>query len=320
MRAETCASSIRRPARRRVSCKAAGQARAIAYAQAPNRLFVARADAPTLDVYELPNGQRQSVPLANARTGAFSSGATALTLVPRTQFLYALAEGRLVVVEVHGASPYTAIPVSGSLLGHRQRRRQAPGRGLRRHRARRDRTSRARVASTRVSSSGAVLAFFLVLLSRRLFASPVIGWLVGAAVLLDGSMFAQARIGMNDIYVTTFIVAAWYFIVAAHAPRRSAVIDLLIAGVLLGLAVASKWAAVYALAGVFVLSVGDDRLRVRTRPARHRRTARPARASRAQRRPPLRVLRADPAGHLPRGLPASFGGSDGSRTAGTCGS
>ena len=79
--------------------------------------------------------------------------------------------------------------------------------------------------------------------------------LVGAAVVICGSMFAQARIGMNDIYVTTFIVAAWYFIVASHQPRRSAVVDLLIAGVLLGLGVASKWAAAYTLGGVFVLSV-----------------------------------------------------------------
>ncbi|HET9808844.1 MAG TPA: phospholipid carrier-dependent glycosyltransferase, partial [Candidatus Limnocylindria bacterium] len=233
----------------------AGPGRAIAYAQAPNRLFVARAGDPTLDVYDLPNGQRQSVSLANARTGAFSSGATALTLVPRTQFLYALVEGRLVVVEVHGVSPFVAIPVSGSLLGidnDDDKLLVAGSEGI-------ERVETGRHAlAWRLPGVvlGALLAFFLVLLSRRLFASPVIGWLVGAAVLLEGSMFAQARIGMNDIYVTTFIVAAWYFIVAAHQPRRSAAVDLLIAGVLLGLGVASKWAAVYTLGGVFVLSVG----------------------------------------------------------------
>jgi predicted membrane-bound dolichyl-phosphate-mannose-protein mannosyltransferase/Gpi18-like mannosyltransferase len=232
-----------------------GPGRAIAYAQAPNRLFVARADAPTLDVYELPNGQRQSVSLANARTGAFSAGATALTLVPRTQFLYALAEGRLVVVEVHGASPFVAIPVSGSLLGidNDDDKLLVAGSGG----VERVETGRHALAWRLPGVVlGALLAFFLVLLSRRLFASPVIGWLIGAAVLLDGSMFAQARIGMNDIYVTTFIVAAWYFIVAAHQPRRSAAVDLLIAGALLGLGIASKWAAVYTLGGVFVLSVG----------------------------------------------------------------
>jgi predicted membrane-bound dolichyl-phosphate-mannose-protein mannosyltransferase/Gpi18-like mannosyltransferase len=232
-----------------------GPGRAIAYAQAPNRLFVARADAATLDVYEVPSGQRQSVSLANARTGTFSAGATALTVVPRTQFLYALAEGRLVVVEVHGASPFVAIPASGSLLAidNDDDKLLVAGTGG----IERVETGRHALAWRLPGVVlGAILAFFLVLLSRRLFASAVIGWLVGAAVLLDGSMFAQARIGMNDIYVTTFIVAAWYFIVAAHVPRRWAAVDLLIAGVLLGLGVASKWAAVYTLAGVFVLSVG----------------------------------------------------------------
>ncbi len=243
-----------------------GPGRAIAYAQAPNRLFVARADTAAIDFYELPSGQRGSVPLANARTGAFSSGATALAVVPRTQFLYALAEGRVVVIEVHGASPFAAIPVSGSLVGidnDEDKLLVAGSAGIERIE-----TGRHALAWRLPGvASAAILAFFLVLLARRLFASPVTPWLVGAAVLLDGSMFAQARIGMNDIYVTTFLVAAWYFIVAAHggagaavgeprrAWRRSAVVDLVLAGVLLGLAVASKWAGVYALAGVFLLAV-----------------------------------------------------------------
>ncbi len=244
-----------------------GPGRAIAYAQAPNRLFVARSDAPSLDVYELPNGQRDSVTLGNARTGTFASGATALVLVPRTQFLYALDAGRVVVVEVHGASPFASIPVSGSLLAFDNDDDKLLVAGA--DGAERIETGRHAIAWRLPGVVlGAILAFFLVLLARRLFASPLIPWLVGAAVLLDGSMFAQARIGMNDIYVATFIVAAWYFIVAAHtggrAPvgepqrawRRSAAVDVLIAGALLGLGLASKWAAAYTLGGVFVLAVG----------------------------------------------------------------
>ena len=232
-----------------------GPGRAIAYAQAPNRLFVARADAPSLDVYELPNGQRDSVTLGNARTGVFSSGATALVIVPRTQFLYALAEGRVVVVEVQGASPFASIPVSGSLLAIDNDDDKLLVAGT--ESGQRIETGRHALAWRLPGVVlGAILAFFLVLLARRLFASPVIPWLVGAALLLDGSMFAQARIGMNDIYVAAFIVASWYFIVAAHRPRRSATVDLAIAGVLLGLGLASKWAAAYTLGGVFVLAVG----------------------------------------------------------------
>jgi len=231
-----------------------GPARAAAYAQAPNRLFVARVDTPAVDAYELPGGQRESVPLANARTGAFASGATSLLLVPRTQFLYAVADGRVVAIEVHGASPFAAIPVSGSLLGNDNDddKLLVAGNGG----VERIETGRHAIAWRLPGVAlAAVLAFFLVLLARRLFASPIVPWLIGAVVLLDGSMFAQARIGMNDIYVTTFVVAAWYFVVAAHRPKRSAALDMLIAGVLLGLAVASKWAGVYALGGVFVLSV-----------------------------------------------------------------
>jgi Gpi18-like mannosyltransferase len=232
-----------------------GPGRAIAYTQGANRLFVARADAAVVDVYELPGGQRESVPLGNARTGAFSSGATALALVPRTGFLYAVAEGRVVVVEVHGASPFAAIPVSGSLLGvdnDDDKLLVAGAAGVERIETGRHALAW-RLPGVVLS---AILAFFLVLLGRRMFASPRIMEFTGAAVLLCGAMFAQARIGMNDIYVTTFIVAAWYFIVAAHQPRRAAWLDLLIAGALLGLGVASKWAAAYALGGVFLLSVG----------------------------------------------------------------
>jgi predicted membrane-bound dolichyl-phosphate-mannose-protein mannosyltransferase/Gpi18-like mannosyltransferase len=227
---------------------------AIAYALGPNRLFVARADAAMLDVYELETGSHDAVPLANARTGTFSSGATALAVVPRTDFLYALDEGRVVVVETHGTSPYASIPVAGNLLG-------VDGEG--------DKLVVAGANGSDLIETGrhalswripgvlfaALLAFFLVLLARRLFASAVLPALVGLAVLLDGSMFAQARIGMNDIYVATLIVAGWYFIVAAHRPRRSAILDILIAGVLFGLALASKWAGAYTVAGLLIASV-----------------------------------------------------------------
>jgi dolichyl-phosphate-mannose-protein mannosyltransferase len=228
---------------------------AIAYALGPNRVFVARADAPILDVFELESGSHDSVPLANARTGTFSSGATALAVVPRTHFLYALDEGRVVVVETHGTAPYAAIPVGdGRFLG-------VDGEG--------DKLVVAGASGVDLIETGrhalawrlpgvlfaAVLAFFLVLLARRLFASAVLPALVGLAVLVDGSMFAQARIGMNDIYVAALIVAGWYFVVAAHRPRRWAFVDLLFAGVCFGLALASKWVAAYALAGVAVAAI-----------------------------------------------------------------
>ena len=233
-----------------------GPGGAIAYALSANRLFVARSDTPAIEVIDLEGGAIETVPLSNERTGSFTAGATALAVVTRTQFLYALTPGKVVVIETHGASPFASIPVIGTdrllgIDGEDDKLLVAGPDGIVRIE-----TGRHALAwrLPGVLSAG-VLAFFVVLLARRLFASPLVSYFAGAAVVLDGSMFAQARIGMNDIYVTAFIVAAWYFIVAAHAPRRRAIFDVLIAGVLLGLAVSAKWAGVYTLAGVFVASV-----------------------------------------------------------------
>jgi predicted membrane-bound dolichyl-phosphate-mannose-protein mannosyltransferase/Gpi18-like mannosyltransferase len=233
-----------------------GPGGAIAYALSPNRLFIARSDTPSIDVIDLEGGAIETVPLANERTGTFTAPATALAVVTRTQFLYALTPGKVVVIETHGASPFASIPVNASdrFLGVDGEDDKLLVAGA--DTIERIETGRHALAwrIPGVLLAG-VLAFFLVLLARRLFASPLVAYFTGAAVVLDGSMFAQARIGMNDIYVTAFIVAAWYFIVAAHKPRRRAAFDVLIAGVLLGFAVASKWAGVYTLAGVFVASV-----------------------------------------------------------------
>ncbi|HEY7623816.1 MAG TPA: phospholipid carrier-dependent glycosyltransferase [Candidatus Limnocylindria bacterium] len=224
---------------------------AIAYALGPNRVFVARSQGATLDVFDLETGAHDAVALGNGRTGAFAAPATALAVVPRTDFLYALDDGRAVVVETHGASPYAAIPVSGTFLG-------VDGEA--------DKLVVAGANGSELIETGrhalawrlpgvlfaAILAFFLVLLTRRLFASAILPWLAGLVVLADGSMFAQARIGMNDIYVATLIVAGWYFIIAAHRPRRWATLDILIAGCLLGLALAAKWAGAYTLVAVLI--------------------------------------------------------------------
>ena len=236
---------------------------ALAYARGPGRIIGAERDAAALVWYEQPrteDGEQRggsfggSVPLSNARTGDIEGSVRALALVPRSQFLYALVDGRVVVVEPHGMSPFAAIPATGTMLG-------VDGTGDALLVAGEGSTER--IATGRHALAwripgvafGALLAFFIVLLARRLFASRLAPLIAGAVVLLDGSMFAQARIGMNDIYVGTFIVMGWYFVVAAHRPRRSALLDLVLAGLCFGLALASKWVAAYALAGLALLTV-----------------------------------------------------------------
>jgi hypothetical protein len=229
--------------------------RAIAFAQGPNAIVLARADEPALDSIDTNDGHRDTVKLANARTGTFASGVSAMAVVPRTDFLYAIADGRVVVVDVHGLSPFASISTAATSLG-------VDGTGdalvALEPSGSADRIDTGRLAlAWRLPGivAGALLAFILVLLAGRLFASRAVPILVGIALVADGSMFAQARIGMNDVYVGLFIVAGWYFIVAAHRPRLSARADIVIAGVLFGLGVASKWAAFYTLAGVLVASL-----------------------------------------------------------------
>ncbi len=227
---------------------------AIAFAQGPGAIVLARTDEPVLDSIDINDGHRDSVSLANARTGTFASGVTTMVVVPRTDFLYALADGRVVVIDVHGLAPFAAIPTAAAHLGvdGTGDTLVAQGAGI----AERIDTGRLALAWRLPGViAGSLLAFMVVLLASRLFRSRVIPLIVGIAIVLDGSMFAQARIGMNDVYVALFIVAGWYFIVAAHKPRLSSRADLLIAGVLLGLGAASKWAAFYTLAGVLVASL-----------------------------------------------------------------
>ena len=229
--------------------------RAIAFAQGPNAIVLARADEPALDSIDTNDGHRDTVKLANARSGMFSSPVTAMAVVPRTDFLYVIADGRVVVVDVHGLAPFAAIQTSATSLGVDGTGDTVVALG---QSGTADRIDTGRLAlAWRLPGvvASALLAFVLVLLAGRLFRSRIVAIIAGIAVVADGSMFAQARIGMNDVYVGLFIVAGWYFIVAAHRPRLSARADILIAGVLLGLGAASKWAAFYTLAGVLVASL-----------------------------------------------------------------
>jgi Gpi18-like mannosyltransferase/predicted membrane-bound dolichyl-phosphate-mannose-protein mannosyltransferase len=230
--------------------------RAVAYAQGPHALVLARANEPVLDLIDIEDGHRDQAPLGNARTGSFADGATALATVPRTDFVYAVADGRVVVIDPHGLSPFASIRVADRrLLGVDGTGDAIVVAGGSLSPALIDTGRHALAWRLPGVVASALLAFFLVLLGRRLFASRILPVLIGIAVIIDGSMFAQARIGMNDSYVALFIVAGWYFIVAAHRPRLSRTADLLIAGALLGLGAASKWAAFYTLAGVLVAAL-----------------------------------------------------------------
>ncbi len=105
--------------------------------------------------------------------------------------------------------------------------------------------------------AGALMAGLLYLLARILFRRRAIAVLAGVFVLADGMLFAQSRIAMNDAYVALFIVAAVTLFAAiwtgAWRWRGAFWVGLPAVGLLLGLALASKWVALYAIGGIGLL-------------------------------------------------------------------
>ena len=112
--------------------------------------------------------------------------------------------------------------------------------------------------------AGALMAGLIFLLVRTLFRRRDIAALAGFLVLVDGMLFVQSRIAMNDVYVGLFIVAAYALFAPLWTGRWRSPwafwVVLPLVGVLLGLALASKWIAVYALAGIAVLILGRSAL------------------------------------------------------------
>ena len=105
--------------------------------------------------------------------------------------------------------------------------------------------------------AGALTAALLFLLARILFRRRLVAALVGLFVVFDGMFFVQSRIGMNDVYVGLFIIAAYTVFAAVWTGwwrgRAAFWIGMPLIGLLLGLALASKWVAAYAIGALLLL-------------------------------------------------------------------
>ncbi len=110
---------------------------------------------------------------------------------------------------------------------------------------------------------GALTVGVLFLLGRILFRRRTVAVLVGLFVVLDGMFFVQSRIAMNDVYTGFFILAAYLVFAWLWIGRRSWRAFWLLMpaiGVLLGLALASKWVAAYAIGALGILVLARSAL------------------------------------------------------------
>jgi len=104
---------------------------------------------------------------------------------------------------------------------------------------------------------GVVTIVGLYLLARLLFRRRSVALITAVLVLAGGMFFANSRIAMNDSYVTGFIVAAATLFAPLYLGiwKRpwQVVLGLAGVGLLLGLALASKWVGAYAIGGIALL-------------------------------------------------------------------
>ena len=107
--------------------------------------------------------------------------------------------------------------------------------------------------------AGIAMAVLLYLLARILFRRREVAVILGFLIAVDGMLFAQSRIGMNDAYVGLGIVAAYVLFAAiwkSGASRRRWLafwLAMPAIGVALGFALAAKWVAIYAIGALGVL-------------------------------------------------------------------
>ncbi len=112
--------------------------------------------------------------------------------------------------------------------------------------------------------AGALTAALLFLLARILFRRRSIGVLVAVLSLLDGMLFVQSRIAMNDAYVAMFILAGYVLFAGLWTGlwqhRWAFWVGMPAIGLLMGLALASKWVAAYAIAAMAFLILARSAL------------------------------------------------------------
>lgn len=103
----------------------------------------------------------------------------------------------------------------------------------------------------------ALTVWLLIRFGTKLFNQFWIGAVAGGLYALDGLSFVQSRTGMNDIYVTFFVVLTFYrlFIFIKEYPAHKRM-NLLWLGVAAGLAASTKWTGFYVVGIAFIWGVG----------------------------------------------------------------
>ncbi|MGH3862542.1 dolichyl-phosphate-mannose--protein mannosyltransferase [Actinokineospora sp.] len=138
--------------------------------------------------------------------------------------------------------------------------------------------------------AGALMVVLIIRVARRLTRSTLLGAIAGILLICDGVSHLQSRMGMLDIFLAFFILAAFAALLvdrdqvrsrlavavaegwageSAYGPRLGVRWFRLLSGVLLGLAFGVKWSGLYFIAAFGLLTVLFDVTARRAAGVRH---------------------------------------------------
>ncbi|MDP9468920.1 MAG: phospholipid carrier-dependent glycosyltransferase, partial [Chloroflexota bacterium] len=114
--------------------------------------------------------------------------------------------------------------------------------------------------------AGTLTAALMYLMARMLFRRRIVAVLLAVVMALDGLLFIQGRIAMNDSLLGFFIVYAFTLLLALMESRARGLgrwliplFGLPVVGLLLGMALATKWVGAYAIGGAILLVLSRTR-------------------------------------------------------------
>ncbi|HEY7513659.1 MAG TPA: phospholipid carrier-dependent glycosyltransferase, partial [Vicinamibacteria bacterium] len=96
--------------------------------------------------------------------------------------------------------------------------------------------------------AGTALAPVFFLLARRVLVTERAACLATCLLLTDGVYFVQSRTAMTNIFAVLFQVGAALFLVRAALRDRLPVGGMTLAGLLMGLAISTRWTSLWAMA------------------------------------------------------------------------
>ncbi|TSC53175.1 MAG: glycosyl transferase family protein, partial [Microgenomates group bacterium LiPW_16] len=108
-----------------------------------------------------------------------------------------------------------------------------------------------------IALAGVGVVYLVYLLGKQLFNDQV-GLIAAFLITFDGLFFVQSRIGMNDTFFLFFMLLAFWAYTKYHKEGHEVPQMLFLVGVALGLALASKWTAIYAiliLGGLWLINI-----------------------------------------------------------------